>query len=192
MAGEEDKEDKTEPKWYQGGVRFTGEYCSGKEDETEPKWYQVRIRFTGEYCSGIVSGLGLGIAVLAYPMHYEYVRDFSALISVAALMIWHIGVEFGRQSQRDLREGHIMNTETDGMKRKGYYLRHPELTGEYFAGVIAGFALGIVVLICVSRDCLMGFGWMLAMICGFVLIAIGSSMHRHIRQQRAEDSSIKD
>lgn len=192
MPGEENKDHKTGLKWCQG-VRFTGE--SGqqhKKHETEPKWCQRRVRFTGEYCSGIVSGLGWGIMISAYPMHFECVRSFDFFIGLAAGLIHCVGVEFGCQSQRDRREGRIVYTEADETKRMWRDGSRLWLMGEYFAGIITGFGLGIIVLICLPANLVVGFRWTLAVIAGFVLLVIGSSIHRDIRQQRAVDSSIKD
>jgi hypothetical protein len=190
---QENKKDDTDPRRYQRCIRFAGE--SGEDnwkDEIVPKWHQDRLRFTGEYCSGMVSGLGWGITILAYPMHFECVRDFTPLIGVAGGIVGHIGAEFGRRSQRDRREGRVVNAETDKTKWTRHDCIRLWLLGEYFAGIILGIALGIVVLICVPTNLLMGFRWIVAMICGFALIVIGSSVRHDIRQQRAVDSNIED
>jgi hypothetical protein len=75
---------------------------------------------------------------------------------------------------------------------KWYHIRHIQLTGEYCAGTIAGFGLGVVAMVYVTYDHLIGSGWTLAMIPGMAMITLGASIQLHICQQRTKDNNTEN
>ena len=85
-----------------------------------------------------------------------------------------------------------MNAETKKTNLKWYHLRRLGLTGEYCAGILGGFGLGMVLMAYATRDYLIGSGWTLVVIPGFAMIALGSGIQRHIQQQRARDHNTED
>jgi hypothetical protein len=71
------------------------------------------------------------------------------------------------------------------MKRKWYDILRPQLTGEYCAGIIAGFGLGITCMGSVGSH-VSDPGWILTVIPGFALIAIGGSWQQHLMRRKKE------
>jgi hypothetical protein len=193
MAGNEDKANRSDLKWCQG-IRFTGEDCIAKDkmDDVKSEWFPNRVRFTGEYCNGIVSGLGVGVAMFAYLLHFQCVQSFSFLIGTAGAFIGGVSAEFVRLSQREQRGRREADTDRAGMKPKWYHLRRDELTGEYVGGMISGFGVGAAVMAGVCVNHMLNPGWTLAMVFGLMLAAIGSSIHRHMQPQRTQDSDVRD
>jgi hypothetical protein len=176
MTNQGDQAGRSDLKWCRA-VHFTDETVAAKDDVAEPRRYQHRLRFTREYCAGIVSGIGLGAAILAYPMQFEAVRLFPLAILSIVLFVG-IGAEFGRLSQRDKREGRNSTAEAD--ERKRHRLRN-FVMGEYFAGNSLGIGLGIATLTGIPSDSLTGVGWIFAALSGFALIAIGYIMRLRFR-----------
>jgi hypothetical protein len=182
VTNQGDQAGRSDLKWCRA-VHFTDETVAAKDDVAEPRRYQHRLRFTREYCAGIVSGIGLGAAILAYPMQFEAVRLFPLAILSIGLFV-AIGAEFGRLSQRDKREGRNSTTDADEQRRHG--LRNL-LTSEYFAGICLGIGFCIASLTGVPRDSLAGVGWLFAALSGLALIAIGYIMRLRLRRPATKE-----
>jgi hypothetical protein len=184
MPSDETKNRRSDLKWCEG-IRFTEEPRSTKKDDTGPRWRQTRLRFTGVYCSGIVSGMGWGIMILAYPLHCECIQAFPLPLAIGiAFACEAIGHEFGRQSQRDRREGRLVVVEPDQTKWTWRDRVRSWLLGEYCAGIISGIGLAVVVLICTPANLLDGHRWVLAIAIGLAMIVIGSGMNRYLERRQ--------
>jgi hypothetical protein len=71
------------------------------------------------------------------------------------------------------------------VKLKWYDIRRLELTGEYCAGIIGGFGLGILCMGALDSH-LSRPGWSLKLIVGLALIPIGSSWQRCLTRRKKE------
>jgi hypothetical protein len=85
-----------------------------------------------------------------------------------------------------------MDTDTKRTRLKWYHPYRLGLTGEYCAGILGGFGLGLVVMALLARDFLAGSGWGLVIIPGFAMIALGSGIQHHILQRRARNGNTDD
>jgi hypothetical protein len=192
MPSKETTDRKSDLKWCEG-ICLAEDSSGTSKHDAAPSWRQTRLRFTGVYCSGIVSGMGWGIMFLAWPMHLECVRSSVIVIGIVACAFEAIGHEFGRQSQRDWREGRFVVVEPDQTKWTWRDRARLWLMGEYCAGIISGIGLGIVVLICMPADLLGDHRWVLAVMLGLALVILGSGMSRFFaeRQTDADHRQIK-
>ena len=77
-----------------------------------------------------------------------------------------------------------MTSEKEKIVLKWYHPRCLGFTGEYYAGIIAGFGLGIVFMASVPNQYLIDPGWIVA---GLVLMCIGSFMARRIQDRKVND-----
>jgi hypothetical protein len=185
MPSKEPTDRRSDLKWREG-IRFTEEPIGTKKDDTRPNWRQTRLRFTGVYCSGIVSGMGWGIMILAYPLHCECIQAFPLPLTVGiALACEVVGHEFGRQSQRDRREGRLVVVERDQTKWTWRDHVRSWLLGEYCAGIILGIGLAVAELICTPASLLEGHRWLFAVMLGLALVILGSGMNCHCQKQQA-------
>ena len=81
-----------------------------------------------------------------------------------------------------------MSSENGKVVLKWYDPRRLGLTGEYWAGIIAGFGIGIVFMASVPNQYLIDPAWLLA---GLVLTSIGGFIAHESKTEKSMNMKIK-